>query len=65
MKTFYMLHADGPQSHQPMRRHATMEEAEREAARIAHKENKAVHILQLVKSCTPKLDVTWTPAEEK
>lgn len=43
----------------PMIKHDTVNEAKEEAARIAAKELCAVHILQLVATCTATVKIEW------
>ncbi len=57
MEKFWMVTVDGGNS--PTKRYAVLDEAKAEAARLACKETKRAHVVELVASVTPAFNVTW------
>ena len=56
--TFYCCYVEGKSA--PVIQHPTQEEAEKEAERLARKENRKVYVLKAIKSCEiPDSPVKW------
>ena len=62
MKKFWMVVVDGGNA--PGKRQATLTEAKQEAARLAIKEGRTAHILEVTEAVTYTPPVTWTKVVE-
>ena len=60
MKKFWMISVDGAAT---TMRHATLQAAEAEAARLAYKTGNPAHILEHIITCEPKREVVWRKPE--
>ena len=63
MKTFYCCW--NPNNRNPMVKHDTPDEAEKEAVRIAERERTPVHVLELRATCTATVRIEWEYPEPK
>lgn len=61
MKKFWMVSLEGGNA--PTARHATLQAAEAEAARLAYKTGNPAHILEHIITCEPKREVVWRKPE--
>lgn len=59
MKPFYIVWQPGKPNSYPAVQHATPDEAEKEATRIATKEGKPVHVMELRATVTIETKVVW------
>lgn len=62
MKPFFLVWREGNRN--PMKRHDTPDEAEKEAARLAIKEGCPIHVLELRATCYPDIRVRWEYPEK-
>ena len=61
MKKFWMVTLDGGNA--PTARHATIELARAEAARLSAKHAVPAHVLEHVITCQPQFNVSWSEPE--
>ena len=63
MKKFWMVTLDGGNA--PTARHATLELAKAEAARLSAKNAVAAHVVEHIATCQPRFDVAWSSPESE